>query len=146
MNRDTCFGARFNCFRIISLDRPWAKCGLFAAAALWPVFCGLTVALSLRNFCNEGLQNSCQHLPRRAPHADMSDSVKQIENNDSFSPGIHCNIIRQMMKSPISVYALLEKYSLGFYDQNTHVCLSKTPFLDNNNNISCKMHCSCLEM
>ena len=103
------------------INQPWAKCGLFAAAALWPVFCGLTVALSLRNFCNEGLQNPCQHLPRRAPHADMSDSVKQIENNDSFSPGIHCNIVRQMMKSLISVYAQLEKYSLGFYDQNTHV-------------------------
>ena len=32
------------------LDQPWAKCGLFAAAALRPIFCGLIAAFCLKKF------------------------------------------------------------------------------------------------
>ena len=31
-------------FYVDSLNLPWAKCGLFAAAALSPIFCGLIAA------------------------------------------------------------------------------------------------------
>ena len=59
------------------LDQPWAKCGLIAAAALWPVFCGVIVAFRLKNSQSWFAKYPCQHFPKRAPHADMSDSVKQ---------------------------------------------------------------------
>ena len=32
------------------LHQPWAKCGLFAAVALLPIFCGLIAAFSVINF------------------------------------------------------------------------------------------------
>ena len=40
----------WNGYRRFTLDQPWAKYGLFAAAALWPVFCDLFAALSVTNF------------------------------------------------------------------------------------------------
>ena len=52
------------------LTQPWAKCGLFAAAALRPIFCGLIAAFCLKIFISYGLQYpshllkspSCRHV------------------------------------------------------------------------------------
>ena len=78
--------------------RPFCPSGL-VACILWP-FCGL----QYKKFCEQSLQYPCQHLPKRASHADMSDSMKQIENNNYSSPGTHCNLVLQMMKAPDLVY------------------------------------------
>ena len=54
--------------------RPWAKCGLFASAALRPIFCGLIVAFCLQNFaimvCN--ILVICFNTP----YSEMTDSMK----------------------------------------------------------------------
>ena len=59
---------------LIALNRPWAKCGLFAAAAWRPIFCGLIVAFRLKNFaimvCN--ILVICY----KAPYSEMTDSMK----------------------------------------------------------------------
>ena len=36
--------------KVVPLDQPWAKCGLFAAVAFRPVFCGLLAAFCFENF------------------------------------------------------------------------------------------------
>ena len=59
---------------LIALNRPRAKCGLFAAAAWRPIFCGLIVAFRLKNFaimvCN--ILVICY----KAPYSEMTDSMK----------------------------------------------------------------------
>ena len=56
------------------LERPWAKCGLFAAVALRPIFCGLIVAFCLKNFAIM----VCYILVicYKAPYSEMTDPMK----------------------------------------------------------------------
>ena len=35
---------------VVDIGQPWVKCGLFAAAALRPIFCGLIAAFCLKKF------------------------------------------------------------------------------------------------
>ena len=64
--------------------QPWAKCGLLAAAALRPIFCGLIAALS-ENFFHHMVCNIL-FICLQAPFPDVSESLKLLGNNDRFSP------------------------------------------------------------
>ena len=37
-------------YNFVAVDQPWAKCGLFAAAALRPTFCSLIAAFCSKKF------------------------------------------------------------------------------------------------
>ena len=56
--------------------RPWAKCILFTAAALRPIFCGLIAASCLEDFDN--MDYNIIVICCKAPYADMADSMKTI--------------------------------------------------------------------
>ena len=58
------------------VHRPWAKCILFAAAALRPIFCGLIAASCLEDFDN--MDYNIIVICCKAPYADMADSMKTI--------------------------------------------------------------------
>ena len=58
----------------IGLHRPWAKCGLFAAVALRPIFYGLIAAFCLENFAI--MVYNILVIYCKAPYAGMADSMK----------------------------------------------------------------------
>ena len=76
-------------------------------------------------FCSSGLEDNilrpcCGLLSEnlfiiysKAPHANMSYSMKLLGNNDRFSPCKYCNFSRLSIKSPILVHALPTKFALG---------------------------------
>ena len=64
----------YNHFYHDDLHQPWAKCGLFAAAALKPIFCGLIAAFCLENFAI--MVRNILVICYQAPFADIADSMK----------------------------------------------------------------------
>ena len=66
----------------------------------------------------------------KAPHADMSDSVRLLGNNDRFSPGKTHDYYQLSIKSPILVHVLVAKFSWGLkLLELNQLILFKVPFL-----------------
>ena len=132
----------------IHVHQPWAKCGLFAAAALRPIFCGLIAAFCLKTFSSYGLQ-----YPPHFPESPSSRHVRlrcEITWNQwqTFSLQIPW-LFSMINKSPILIYGLIAKFLEGrsFQSLNQLILLPKhlnLPFLADNNNIGEKVPCSIL--
>ena len=81
----------------VALDQPWAKCGLFAAAALRPIFCGLIADFCLKIFISYG-QQYLSHLLKRPSCRHVKFCEISWKQRQIFSWQIPCQLT---IKSPI---------------------------------------------